>query len=143
MIFYDEWISDSNSTALPQVDSGLGPWAKIGHEDTSIILSLCLFNPQIDVYEVHASGNTKAWVENYMMFYEPEQHSYWTGQAVSGLGADRKMDMAFRLRGIPINSESAQEDRGVLTLQNVANWTKVRTKDKYGAETSQWLDASL
>ncbi|KAH7355676.1 hypothetical protein BKA66DRAFT_613341 [Pyrenochaeta sp. MPI-SDFR-AT-0127] len=116
-------------TELNQLESSSASWARFGNEKVQFDLSLCFFNPQQRDYEVKASSS-----EDFS-----DASAFWdisTGQPVYNSYWVRSMLDA-------VLGESTSAERGLLTLEPVANWTAMETTARYNVTAYPFIYDTL
>jgi hypothetical protein len=143
----EEWletVKDPKETVvlqLHQLDSPDGPWAKIGHPNMTADVSLCLLNPKPDVYEVEAVGTRTTFTKDNTLYWDAATSKYETFGAriqLDAIGGAELQELE-----LPPQYVFSQEDRGVLSLQPVADWNATRAANKYGAKYQTMIHGSL
>lgn len=142
----NEWLQTvanaEETVALPlrQLDSPDGAWTKIGHANMTVDVSLCLLNPKPDVYEVEAVGTRNTFTMDNTLYWNTVTRKYETILARLQLDAISAAELADVGRS-PLTL--SQEERGVLSLQPVADWNAIRAVNKYNAKYQTMIHGSL
>ncbi|KAF2829777.1 hypothetical protein CC86DRAFT_174792 [Ophiobolus disseminans] len=132
----EQWlqmVADKEETVvlpLRQLESPDGAWAKIGHANMTVDVSLCLLNPKPDVYDVEVLGSRSTITTDNSIYWDPATRKYETGWSRLQLDALGAADLEEA--GFEATRAFSQEERGVLSLQAPAtSWNSTRAPTAY------------